>query len=46
MSIVMEEDVSAMNDGPESFIGSMRGTMEIVGDIISPIDEEWEAEAE
>jgi len=30
----------------ESFIGSMKGTMEILGDIISPIDEQWEADAE
>ena len=30
----------------ESFIGSMQGTMEIVGDIISPIDEKWDADAE
>jgi prevent-host-death family protein len=25
------------------FVGSMRGTGEILGDIISPIDVEWEA---
>lgn len=25
------------------FVGSMRGTGEIIGDIISPIDVEWEA---
>ena len=31
---------------PDSFIGSMQGTMEIVGDIISPIDEKWDADAE
>jgi prevent-host-death family protein len=30
--------------GPPSFIGSMRGTMEIVGDIVSPIDVKWEAD--
>ena len=46
MSMVMKEDVSAPIDFPESFIGSMEGTMEIIGDIISPIDEDWEAEAE
>jgi prevent-host-death family protein len=28
-----------------SFIGSMKGTMEIVGDIVAPIDVEWEADA-
>jgi len=26
------------------FIGSMRGTMKIVGDIVSPIDVRWEAD--
>jgi prevent-host-death family protein len=35
-----------IRDRPESFIGSMKGTMEIVGDIISPIDEKWDADAE
>jgi hypothetical protein len=30
---------------PTSFIGSMKGTMEILGDIISPIDVTWEADA-
>jgi prevent-host-death family protein len=30
----------------ESFVGSMKGTMEIIGDIISPIDVKWEADAE
>jgi prevent-host-death family protein len=30
-------------DNDVSFIGSMRGTMEIIGDIVSPIDVEWEA---
>ena len=42
----MKEDVSAPIDFREGFIGSMKGTMEIVGDIISPIDEKWDAEAE
>jgi prevent-host-death family protein len=28
-------------DHPASFIGSMKGTMEIVGDIVSPIDVRW-----
>ena len=27
----------------KGFVGSMRGTGEILGDIISPIDVEWEA---
>jgi len=30
---------------PESFIGSMKGTMEIIGDIVAPIDVNWEADA-
>ena len=30
---------------PKSFFGADRGRMKIVGDIISPIDVEWEAEA-
>ncbi|HUD54907.1 MAG TPA: type II toxin-antitoxin system Phd/YefM family antitoxin [Terracidiphilus sp.] len=28
---------------PGDFVGSMRGTGEILGDIISPLDVEWEA---
>ena len=35
-----------VSDHPESLIGSMRGTMEILGDIVSPIDVEWEVDAE
>ena len=46
MNIIMKEDLSAPMDFPESFIGSMQGTMEIVRDIISPVDEDWEVEAE
>ena len=34
-----------LDEQPESFIGSMKGTMEITGDIISPIDVAWEADA-
>lgn len=34
------------DDRPASVIGRMKGTMEITGDIISPIDVEWEADAE
>ena len=30
----------------QRFFGSMKGTMEITGDIISPSDEIWEAETE
>lgn len=29
-----------------SFIGSMRGTMDILGDIVSPIDVKWEADSD
>ena len=29
-----------------SFIGSMKGSMEILGDIVSPVDAKWEAEAD
>ena len=38
--------LAPVNERPESFIGSMKGTMEIVGDIISPINEKWDADAE
>ena len=35
-----------LNEPAESFIGSMRGTMEIVGDIVAPIGVTWAADAE
>jgi prevent-host-death family protein len=37
--------VAMLSPIPErgDFVGSMRGTGEILGDIISPIDVEWEA---
>ena len=35
-----------VNERPPTFIGSMKGTMEILGDIVSPIDVKWEADAE
>jgi prevent-host-death family protein len=35
-----------LDDQRESFIGSMKGTMEIIGDIIAPIDVKWEADGE
>jgi prevent-host-death family protein len=35
-----------MDERPAGFIGSMKGTMEIVGDILSPIDVNWEADGE
>jgi prevent-host-death family protein len=33
-----------INDSPSSFIGSMKGTMEIVGDIVAPLDVQWVAD--
>jgi prevent-host-death family protein len=33
-----------INENPASFVGSMKGTMEIIGDIVSPIDVTWEAD--
>jgi len=38
--------VVPISDRPASFFGSMKGTMEIVGDIIAPIDVKWDAEAD
>lgn len=35
-----------LDEQHESFVGSMKGTMEVIGDIISPIDIKWEADAE
>ena len=35
-----------VDERPPSFIGSMKGTMEIIGDIVSPIDVKWDADAE
>jgi prevent-host-death family protein len=35
-----------LDEQTESFVGSMQGTMEIVGDIVSPIDVTWTADAE
>lgn len=29
-----------------AFIGSMKGSMEIIGDIVEPIDVQWEADGE
>ena len=34
-----------LDEHPESFIGSMKGTMEIIGDIVAPVDVTWEADA-
>ena len=31
---------------PESLFGAMKGSVTYMGDVISPIDEEWEAERE
>ena len=44
LKVVMSKNVP-VNEHPESFIGSMQGTMEIVGDIIAPINVKWEAES-
>ena len=44
MAIVMSHDIHGKE--PESFIGSMAGTMEIIADIVAPIDVQWEADAD
>jgi prevent-host-death family protein len=36
--------VVPVDERPASFIGSMKGTMDIVGDIVSPVEMRWEAE--
>jgi prevent-host-death family protein len=36
--------VVPFKNSPASFIGSMKGTMEISGDIVSPIEAAWEAD--
>ncbi len=33
-------------DRRESIIGSMKGTMEILGDIVAPVDVKWNADGE
>jgi hypothetical protein len=38
--------LAAVNHCPTSFIGSIKGTMKILGDIVSPLDLKWEADAE
>jgi prevent-host-death family protein len=35
-----------LDEHAESFIGSMEGTMEIVGDIVAPIGVSWEADGQ
>jgi len=35
-----------VNERRESIIGSMKGTMEILGDIVAPIDVKWNADGE
>lgn len=35
-----------LDEQAESFIGSMKGTMEIIGDIVAPLAVKWEADAE
>jgi hypothetical protein len=44
MKVVMSEN-APVNDSPQSFIGSMKGTMEIVSDIVAPINVKWDADA-
>jgi prevent-host-death family protein len=34
-----------VDERPESFVGSMKGTMDILGDIVTSLDEKWEADA-
>jgi prevent-host-death family protein len=34
-----------VEDEPADFFGCMKGTVRIVGDIVSPIDVDWEANA-
>lgn len=36
----------AVTERPKSIIGAMKGRIKILGDIISPIDVEWDAEKE
>ena len=38
--------LTAFHDRPESLFGAGRGRMEILGDIISPLDVEWEAQSD
>lgn len=49
MIIAMSHDIHIndihINVRPETFIGSMKGTMEIVGDIVAPTDVKWDAGA-
>jgi hypothetical protein len=45
MIIIGMSDNIHVNKRRESFIGSMAGTMEIIGDILAPIDVQWEADA-
>jgi prevent-host-death family protein len=35
-----------LDEHAESFVGSMQGTMDILGDIVAPVDVKWEADAE
>ena len=36
--------LTTVQDRPASLYGALRGSVEILGDIVAPIDEEWEAE--
>jgi hypothetical protein len=44
MSSAMSDEIH-VNEHPESLVGSMKGTMEIIDDIVAPIDVTWEADA-
>jgi hypothetical protein len=45
MDIAMSKKLP-VNGSLESSIGSMKGTMEILGDIVAPIDVKWDADSE
>ena len=38
--------LTAFQERPESLFGAGRGRMKILGDIISPLDVEWEAQSD
>jgi hypothetical protein len=44
INIGMRKNVP-VNEVQGSFIGSMKGAMQIVGDIIAPIDVKWDADS-
>ena len=36
--------LAPVKERPQSLYGALRGSVEILGDIVAPIDEKWEAE--